>query len=195
MNSKLASNSTQNSSPAWVNPMVSGAYGLIGLVVVVALAFCAIRFLALQARLSDPQRALTDHFVRQVAEMQKAEKAKKKMEEKKAKKVRWRQWSLEGLVGFFGLSLPSLPATSNEDMVQNTGINRSDGVPHRPILHIIVEEAGSTSTAEAESKLEDVDCNGVVLRWVRVPRGYPLPPKSKKASTLAEVVGALQGGK
>jgi predicted Holliday junction resolvase-like endonuclease len=56
-------------------------------------------FLALQARLSDPQRALTDHFVRQVAEMQKAEKAKKKMEEKKAKKVRWRQWSLEGLVG------------------------------------------------------------------------------------------------
>lgn len=57
---------------------------------------------------SDPQRALTNHFFRQVAEFEKAKKAKKKKEAKKAKKarwvewakkIRWRGWSLEGVVG------------------------------------------------------------------------------------------------
>lgn len=44
MNSKMASNSTQNETPAWLNSVFPGAYGLIGLVVVVALVFWAIRY-------------------------------------------------------------------------------------------------------------------------------------------------------
>ena len=70
-------------------------------------------FLALEARLSDPQRALTDHFVRQVAEIKKAEKAARKMEEKEKKtvengkktvkkektKIRWLTWLLRPFFG------------------------------------------------------------------------------------------------
>ncbi|KAJ5868649.1 hypothetical protein N7534_003202 [Penicillium rubens] len=41
------------------------SFGLIGLIIVVTLLFWAIRFLAHEAKLSDPQRALTDHFVKQ----------------------------------------------------------------------------------------------------------------------------------
>jgi hypothetical protein len=44
MNFKMENNSTQNESPAWLNSVVPGAYGLIGLVVVVALVFWAIRY-------------------------------------------------------------------------------------------------------------------------------------------------------
>jgi hypothetical protein len=38
-------------------------------------------FLAHEARLSDPQRALTDHFAQQMAKSKKAEKATKKRKE------------------------------------------------------------------------------------------------------------------
>ncbi|KAJ6189491.1 hypothetical protein N7519_004399 [Penicillium mononematosum] len=143
----MATNSTQNETPAWLNAVLPGAYGLIGLVVVVALVVLAIRFWAHKARLSDPQRALIDDFFQQVRKIEEAEKA----------------------------------------MVQAAG-RGSDGATRLPVLHIIVEESG-TSTAEAEAKLEDVNCGSFVIRWV------PVPPKSKKASTLAEVVGALRGGK
>ena len=44
MNSNMASNSTQNETPAWLNSVLPGAYGLIGLVVVVALVFWVIRY-------------------------------------------------------------------------------------------------------------------------------------------------------
>jgi hypothetical protein len=64
------------------------------------------RFLAYEARLSDPQRVLTDHFVRQVAEIKKAEKAAKKKEEEKEKteekekrKTRWAEWLLQLFFG------------------------------------------------------------------------------------------------
>ncbi|KAF9244702.1 hypothetical protein DTO006G1_7634 [Penicillium roqueforti] len=188
----MASNSTQNETPAWLNSVFPGAYGLIGLVVVVALVFWAIRFLALEARLSDPQRALTDHFIRQVAEIRKA-KAASKMEEKKEKteekderKKRWADWLLKP----FGLLEISF---STNAMLRRLGSSSNRKTDH-PVLYVIVEEFGA-STAEAEAELEDVDCDGIVIRWVRVPRGYRLPPKSKKASTLAEVVGALQGRK
>ncbi|KAJ5790615.1 uncharacterized protein N7518_007626 [Penicillium psychrosexuale] len=192
----MASNSTQNETPAWLNSVLPGAYGLIGLVVVVALVFWAIRLLALEARLRDPQRALTDHFVRQVAEIKKAEKAARKMEEKKKKtkekderKIRWTEWLLELFFGFVELSL------STNAMLRRLGSSSSSNrETDHPVFHVIVEESGA-STAEAEAELEDIDCDGIVIRWVRVPRGYRLPPKSKKASTLAEVVGALQGRK
>ncbi|KAJ5835180.1 hypothetical protein N7447_001206 [Penicillium robsamsonii] len=66
--------------------------------------------------------------------------------------------------------------------------NRIKGTAHQidsqPDLH-----------SEAEAKLEDVNYDGIVIRWVQVPRGHRLPRKSKKASTLAEVVSALQAGK
>lgn len=54
MNSKMASNFTQHETPAWVNSVVPGAYGLIGLVVVVALIAWAIRYVqpALFCRIS-----------------------------------------------------------------------------------------------------------------------------------------------
>ncbi|KAJ5268244.1 hypothetical protein N7524_005703 [Penicillium chrysogenum] len=176
----MATNSTQNETPAWVTPV---ALGLIILFFVVVLIFLAIRLLAREARRNDPQRKLIEHFFRQVAEVEKANKAARKME----KKVRWRGWSLDGLC-FVGRS----PPTSNEGMVLPTsnGNNRN-----RPVLPIIVEEtSASASTAEAETELEDVDYGDFVVRWVPVPRGYRLPvKKTKKANALAEVVGALKG--
>ncbi|OQE96226.1 hypothetical protein PENNAL_c0001G04302 [Penicillium nalgiovense] len=175
----MASNFTQHETPAWVNSVVPGAYGLIGLVVVVALIAWAIRYLA-----SDPQRALTNHFFRQVAEFEKAKKAKKRRRRRRRRRPGgWNGRRRSG--GGDGLWRALSDASGNS--------NSSDGAT-RPILHIIVEESGA-STAEVEAQLEEVNCDGVVLRWVRVPRGYRLPPMSKKASTLAEVVGALRGGK
>ncbi|KAJ5043602.1 hypothetical protein NUH16_000391 [Penicillium rubens] len=60
----------------------------------------------------------------------------------------------------------------------------------RPVLPVFVEPC---DTAAAEGRLEDVDCNGLVVRWVPVPRGHRLAKKTKKANALAEVVGALKG--
>ena len=45
MISKMASNSTQNETLAWLNSVLPGAYGLIGLVVVVVLVFWAIQYM------------------------------------------------------------------------------------------------------------------------------------------------------
>lgn len=69
----------------------------------------------------------------------------------------------------------SVPVTSEDE-----------GPTPLPILHIIVEESGSTTGVEPESDGEDT-----LIRWVHVPRGYRLPAKPKKANILAEVVGAF----
>lgn len=69
----------------------------------------------------------------------------------------------------------SVPVTSEDE-----------GPTPLPILHIIVEESGSTTGVEPESDGEDT-----LIRWVHVPRGYRLPAKPKKANILAEVVSAF----
>ncbi|KAJ5926336.1 hypothetical protein N7516_008109 [Penicillium verrucosum] len=57
-----------------------------------------------------------------------------------------------------------------------------------PQRALIVEESG-TSTVGAEARSDSDD--GIPTRWIRVPRGYRLPQKSKKVNPLAEVVGAF----
>lgn len=85
----------------------SFGFGLYGLLVIGTLVYWAIRymqpafvlpywsamlmkymssFLAHEARLSDPQRELTDHFAKQISKIGKAEKAPKKI------KNRWQFW-------------------------------------------------------------------------------------------------------
>ncbi|KOS48578.1 hypothetical protein ACN38_g443 [Penicillium nordicum] len=54
-----------------------------------------------------------------------------------------------------------------------------------PQRALIVEESG-TSTVGAEARSDSDD--GIPIRWIRVPRGYRLPQKSKKVNPLAEVL-------
>ncbi|KAJ9485831.1 hypothetical protein VN97_g7517 [Penicillium thymicola] len=123
------------------------------------------------------EMALTDDFLRQVAKRKKAERPDNPDEAEKKEKKRWKL-----LTSAFDFSAPA----TNED-------EDSEGPTSLPILHIIVKESG-VSTVGAE-KEEDFNGEDVRIRWVRVPRGYRLPPKSKKANVLAEVVDALQGSK
>ncbi|KAF3030024.1 hypothetical protein E8E15_011074 [Penicillium rubens] len=114
----MATNSTQNETPAWVAPVAAGGYGLIGLIV----------------------------------------------------------------LGILGRPEPQ-PAGTDDNEAAGDRITR-------PVLPVFVEPC---DTAAAEGRLEDVDCNGLVVRWVPVPRGHRLAKKTKKANALAEVVGALKG--
>ncbi|CAP97739.1 hypothetical protein PCH_Pc22g04510 [Penicillium rubens Wisconsin 54-1255] len=175
----MATNSTQNETPAWVAPVAAGGYGLIGLIVVVVFLFCAIRF---WVRKTDPEWKLIYHFDRQVAKIPKAVKAAKKIEKKRGQRTRWGEWTWAGFTGILGRPEPQ-PAGTDDNEAAGDRITR-------PVLPVFVEPC---DTAAAEGRLEDVDCNGLVVRWVPVPRGHRLAKKTKKANALAEVVGALKG--
>ncbi|KAJ5926311.1 hypothetical protein N7516_008084 [Penicillium verrucosum] len=153
-------------TPAWVTPLIVTIGGLFGLGLIVGVVCWAIRYLAHEASLHDPQRALIDHFHKEVDDLERAAPANNT--EASAPPGQGENPPSEDNKNGEGESKGKRPAQDDEG-------EENKEKARAPRLHIIVEEySASASTAEALNANSDS-----LVQWVPVPRGYWLPPRGQ----------------